>query len=131
MPLVRIDVLSERNADNLTALGDCVHQALTETVDIPPDDLFQILTAHEPGRLRYDPRYLGVERDDDIVFVNITMRRGRADEQKTALYQRIVELVEARTGVRPGNVFIGVTENGSADWSFGEGKAQRLLQDSA
>lgn len=126
MPFVRIDVLSERNADNLTALGDCVHQALIETIDIPSDDLFQLLNAHEPGRLRYDPQYLGVHRDDDIVFVSITMGRGRTDSQKTSLYKRITELVQERTGVEPRNVFISVTETGFADWSFGEGEAQRL-----
>ncbi|GAA2795597.1 tautomerase family protein [Saccharopolyspora taberi] len=127
MPFVRIDVLSERNADRLPALGDAVHEALVETIGIPGDDLFQLLNAHESGRLRYDPQYLGVRRDDDIVFVSITMGRGRTDDQKTALYKRITELVQERTGVEPRNVLINVTENGFADWSFGEGEAQRLL----
>jgi len=38
MPLVRIDVLSESNAGKLPAIGEAVHQAMTETTDVPHGD---------------------------------------------------------------------------------------------
>ncbi len=130
MPLVRIDVLSNGNPDTtatrLSAIGDAVHQAMTETISVPNDDLFQILTGHNNGGVQYDPDYLGVHRDDGIVFITITMRVGRTDEQKKALYRRIVELAAQRAEVRPDNVLICVTENQSIDWSFGNGVAQMV-----
>lgn len=126
MPLVRIDVLSEPNADRLPAIGDAVHQAMTETIDVPADDRFQILTSHAAGRLRYDPGYLGVRRDDDIVYVAITLRAGRTTDQKTALYRRATELIAEATGIEPRNVLFSLTENSEADWSMGEGVAQML-----
>ncbi|WP_409182127.1 tautomerase family protein [Amycolatopsis sp. VS8301801F10] len=126
MPLVRIDVLSEPNADRLPAIGDAVHQAMTETINVPADDRFQILNSHAPDRLRYDPSYLGVRRDDEIVYIAITMRAGRTDEQKTALYRRATELIKEATGIEPRNVFFSLTENGEADWSLGDGVAQML-----
>ncbi|MFD2473975.1 tautomerase family protein [Amycolatopsis silviterrae] len=126
MPLVRIDVLSEPNADRLPAIGDAVHQAMTETINVPADDRFQILNSHAADRLRYDPSYLGVHRDDDIVYIAITMRAGRTDEQKTALYRRATELIADATGIEPRNVFFTLTENHEADWSLGEGVAQML-----
>jgi phenylpyruvate tautomerase PptA (4-oxalocrotonate tautomerase family) len=124
MPFVRIDVTGTDH-DRLEALGRAVHDALGETIGFPPDDRFQVLTAHDGARsvLRYDD-YLGIHRDEGIVFVAITMRAGRTPEQKQALYRRIAELAQAYAGTEPRNVFVTVTENGPADWSFGHGVAQ-------
>ncbi|EPH45372.1 tautomerase family protein [Streptomyces aurantiacus] len=124
MPFVRIDVLGT-DTGRLDALGRAVHDALMETIGIPPDDRFQVLTAHDGSRgtLRHDD-YLGVRRDDGIVYVAITMRSGRTPAQKRALYRRIAELAEEYAGTEPRNVFVTVTENESVDWSLGNGVAQ-------
>jgi phenylpyruvate tautomerase PptA (4-oxalocrotonate tautomerase family) len=130
MPLVRIDALSDGNPETtqkrLAAIGAAVHQAMTETIGVPNDDFFQILNGHEHGGVRYDPDYMGIHRDEGIVFVTITMRVGRTDEQKKALYQRIIELAAEHADVRPENVLVALTENQSIDWSFGNGVAQMV-----
>lgn len=124
MPFVRIDAL-RADGDRLDALGRAVHDALGETIGFPPDDRFQVLVGHDgiSSTLRYDD-YLGVHRDDDIVFVAITMRSGRTPEQKRALYRRIAELGQEYAGTEPRNMFVTLTENESIDWSFGNGEAQ-------
>ncbi|MFJ9174747.1 tautomerase family protein [Streptomyces sp. NPDC102360] len=124
MPLVRIDALNA-DGERLQALGRAVHEALGETLGFPPDDLFQVLTSHDGvrGTIRYDD-YLGVRRDEGVVFVGITLRAGRPDEQKRALYRRIAELAHAYAGTEPRNVLVTITENRSIDWSFGDGVAQ-------
>ncbi|MEV7883445.1 tautomerase family protein [Streptomyces sp. NPDC002817] len=124
MPLVRIDTLGT-DPGRLDALGRAVHEAMVETIGIPPDDRFQVLTGHDGvnGTLRHD-EYLGVRRDDGIVYVAITMRAGRTPRQKRALYRRIAELAHAYAGTEPRNVFVTVTENASIDWSLGHGVAQ-------
>ncbi|MFD7295151.1 tautomerase family protein [Streptomyces sp. NPDC059897] len=124
MPLVRIDALGA-DRDRLRALGRAVHDALGEALGFPADDLFQVLTSHDGvrGTLRFDD-YLGVRRDDDVVFVAITMRAGRPDGQKRALYRRIAELAQEYAGTEPRNVLVTITENQSIDWSFGDGIAQ-------
>lgn len=124
MPLVRIDAL-RAGPDRLAALGRAVHDALVETIGFPPDDRFQILTDHDgiTSTLRHGT-YLGVQRDDGIVYITLTMRAGRPPEQKQALYRRIAELAHAYAGTEPRNVFITVTENASIDWSLGHGEAQ-------
>ncbi|MGI5347124.1 tautomerase family protein [Streptomyces sp. CA-250714] len=124
MPFVRIDAL-RADADRLDALGRAVHDALVETLGIPPDDRFQILVGHDgtTSTLRHGT-YLGVRRDDGIVYVAITMRSGRTPAQKQALYRRIAELAEEYAGTEPRNMFITVTENESIDWSLGNGAAQ-------
>ncbi|MEV0643890.1 tautomerase family protein [Phytomonospora sp. NPDC050363] len=123
MPFVRIDTL-RAGPERLGALGRAVHEALGETMGFPPDDLFQVLTDHDGtgGTLRYGG-YLGVRRDDGIVYVAITMRSGRPAVQKRELYRRIAELAGEYAGTEARNVFVTVTENEPADWSFGHGLA--------
>ncbi len=75
------------------------------------------------GAFRYED-YMGVHRDDGLVFVSLTMRSGRTPEMKKALYRRIAELAQEYAGTEPRNVFIGLTENEAVDWSFGNGEAQ-------
>ncbi|MBV9845779.1 MAG: tautomerase family protein [Kutzneria sp.] len=124
MPFVRIDTL-RADDKRLEALGRAVHDALVESIGIPRDDLFQVLTNHDGARsvLRYDDGYLGVHRDDDVVFVTITMRSGRTVEQKRALYRRIAELAERYANTQPRNMLVMISENELIDWSFGEGVA--------
>ncbi|GHD08218.1 tautomerase [Streptomyces violarus] len=126
MPLVRIDTL-RAGPERLAAIGRAVHDALRETIGIPPDDRFQILRDHDgtSGALRYDD-YLGVHRDDGIAYIAITLRSGRTPAQKQALFRRIAELAQAYADTEPRNVFVVLTENESADWSLGEGLAQYL-----
>ncbi|GGX37732.1 tautomerase family protein [Streptomyces noursei] len=124
MPFVRIDAL-RADGERLGALGRAVRDALIETIGIPPDDHFQVLVGHDGvnSTLRHGT-YLGVQRDDGIVYVAITLRAGRTDEQKQALYRRIAELAQEYAGTEPRNVFVTLTENQSIDWSLGHGVAQ-------
>jgi 4-oxalocrotonate tautomerase len=129
MPLVRIDLHQGHSEEELAAIGDVVHQSMVETIGVPADDRFQVITEHQPGRLRYDPHYLGVDRDDGIVLIQITLARGRPVERKEALYRQIAEGLGERAGIAPGNVFVGLVEVGREDWSFGEGVAQYAVAD--
>ncbi|WP_405778165.1 tautomerase family protein [Streptomyces sp. NBC_00859] len=126
MPLVRIDVLG-CDTERLAALGRAVQEALTETMGFPDDDRFQILTGHDGERsLLHHGTYLGVQRDDGIVYVSITLRAGRPASQKQELYRRIAELAQEYADTEPRNVFVALTENTDADWSLGYGEAQYL-----
>ncbi|CAM5672029.1 hypothetical protein SALBM311S_06069 [Streptomyces alboniger] len=126
MPLVRIDAM-HCDAQRLKALGRAVHEALGETMGFPDEDHFQILTGHdgEHGLLRHGT-YLGVQRDEGIVYVAITLRAGRPATQKQALYRRIAELAQEYAGTEQRNMFVVLTENDNADWSLGNGDAQYL-----
>jgi 4-oxalocrotonate tautomerase len=124
MPLIRISLRAGQPPERRRAIADAVHQALTEATDVPADDRFQIVTEHEADALIYDRHYLGIERSDDIVMIQIAWRRGRPVAMKQALYRAIAERLGAAAGVRPQDVFIGLIENDLADWSFGDGVAQ-------
>ena len=131
MPLVRIDAL-RADSDRLDALGRAVHEALVETIGIPSDDRFQVLVSHDgiSSTLRYED-FLGIHRDDGIVYVAITMRSGRSPALKQALYRRIAELAHEYAGTVARNLFITLSENESIDWSFGDGVAQYVATSDA
>jgi phenylpyruvate tautomerase PptA (4-oxalocrotonate tautomerase family) len=125
MPFVRISVMRGKSAEYRTAISEAVHQAMVETIDVPQDDRFQVFHECEPDGLIYDPTYLGIERSNDLLILQITMRRGRTVEQKKAFYRRLVSLLAENPGVRSQDVFVNLIENSGADWSFGNGEAQR------
>jgi 4-oxalocrotonate tautomerase len=77
MPQVRISLREGKSEPYRKALADGVHQAMVEAIEIPPEDRFQITTEHSANDLIYDPTYLGVQRSDDIVMVQITLSAGR------------------------------------------------------
>ena len=123
MPLVRISILKGRSAAQKRALGDAVHRALVETMDVPALDRFQVITEHEPGDLVYDPEYLGIHRTDDVAFIQVTLSRGRSLAQKRTLYRGVAANLHGSTGLRPEDVFVSLVEVGREDWSFGNGIA--------
>ena len=124
MPLVRISLREGTSAQYRQALADGVHQALVEAIEIPAQDRFQIVTEHPANGLIYDPSYLGVERSDKIVLVQITLSGGRKPAQKKKLFQRMSEILAKNPGLRPQDLFINLVEVAWENWSFGNGEAQ-------
>lgn len=127
MPLVRISLREGKSEQYRRAIADGVHQAMVESIDAPQQDRFQVITEHRPNDLVYDPSYLGIERSDDIVIVQITLSAGRKPAQKRKLYRRMAELLTKDPGIRPQDLMINLVEVAWENWSFGNGEAQYIL----
>jgi phenylpyruvate tautomerase PptA (4-oxalocrotonate tautomerase family) len=126
MPFVRIFLRAGTTAEYRKALGDGVHRAMVEAIAIPPDDHFQVISEHAAGELIYDPQYLGVQRSDRVVFVQITMSAGRKPQQKRKLFKRMAEILEETAGLRKQDLLVNVVETVWENWSFGKGEAQYM-----
>ncbi len=124
MPLVRIDLREGTSPDYRSVLGDGVHRAMIEALAIPPDDRFQVITEHPPEGLIYDRTYLGIQRSDKVVFVQITLSVGRKPQQKRKLFQRMAEILAESPGLKPQDLVINLVEVSWENWSFGNGEAQ-------
>jgi 4-oxalocrotonate tautomerase len=122
MPLVRISLARGRTPEARHAIGDAIHRALVETIDVPPLDRFQLITEHAADDLVYDPAYLGIRRTDGIVIAQITITAGRTLEKKRALFHRIADNL-AVLGVRREDVWVNLVEVPKENWSFGNGVA--------
>ena len=126
MPLIRIDVIEGYSDADLAEISAAVHRGLVEVFGVPERDQFQIVTEHRPGRLIYNQSYLGIERTDGIVVVQVLFSTGRTDEQKKSFYALVTKEIGERTKIRSEDVMITLAENTRSDWSFGNGVAQYL-----
>ncbi|TMA24070.1 MAG: tautomerase family protein [Deltaproteobacteria bacterium] len=124
MPLVRVSVRAGKGKEHLAAIGESIHQSLMETINVPAGDRFQIFTEHEKGTLVIDPAYLGIQRSDEAILVQITISLGRTLEMKKALFARIAERLAKSPGLRKEDVFVNLVEVTKENWSFGNGIAQ-------
>ncbi|HJH01020.1 MAG TPA: tautomerase family protein [Aerococcus urinaeequi] len=124
MPLVRIDLLEGKSADFKTQLGELVHEAMLETISIPEEDKFQVINDVKSEELVFSTNYLGIDRTEGVVFIQITMNEGRTTEVKKALYKTIADKLNSQLEIRKEDVLINLIEVNKENWSFGNGIGQ-------
>ena len=124
MPLARVSMRRGKPAIYRKAILDGLYQALRETFDVPEGDRFMVLTEHDQDDFVYGADYLGIQRSDDLVIIQITVSNTRNVEQKQKLYRRIAEKLTENPGLRPEDIFINLLEVLPENWSFGHGEAQ-------
>jgi 4-oxalocrotonate tautomerase len=126
MPLVRIDLAQGTSLEYRKSIAEGVHRAMVESLAVPEEDRFQVVTEHSPGELIFSKSYLGVSHSDKIVLVQITLSAGRKPQQKRKFFKRVVELLAASPGVAPQDVIINLVEVAWENWSFGNGDAHYM-----
>jgi phenylpyruvate tautomerase PptA (4-oxalocrotonate tautomerase family) len=104
--------------------GEIVYRAMVDTINVPLNDNFQIITEHDAGGLIYDAGYLGIPRTDGIIVIQITLNEGRTVEAKKAFFKAVAERLHSDLGVRKEDVLINLVEVKKENWSFGNGVAQ-------
>ncbi|HEY8608279.1 MAG TPA: tautomerase family protein [Noviherbaspirillum sp.] len=124
MPLAHIALRAGKPETYRQAIFDNVYRALHETFNVPEDDQFMTITEHDAANFRYGATYLGVNRSDDLVYIQITANNTRTLDQKKALFRRIAELLADSPGLRPEDVFVSLVEVSKENWSLGHGLAQ-------
>lgn len=127
MPFTRIAIPSDTPPTQRAAIARAVHDAMVAAINMPEDDFFQLLSEYQPGDFYFDRAFLGYQRSDRVVVVQITLRRGRSDSMKRDLYARIAANLEKAGDIRPHDVFIYLVENDFSDWSVGGGRMSMEL----
>lgn len=129
MPFVHTHLPQATDSTKREAIVQGIHQALVEGIGMPQDELFNRVHAYAPGQFACSRSFNGVARSDQVIVVEITMRRGRSDAMKRALYAAIAEQLHTRAQVAPADVFVFLHENDYSDWSVGHGRfAMELKQ---
>ncbi|MBR2130515.1 tautomerase family protein [Aerococcus sp.] len=124
MPLVRIDLLEGKTAEIKSQLGELVYESMLETIGIPEEDKFVVVNDLKAEELIFSTNYLGVDRTEGIVIIQITMNEGRTTEVKKALYKTVADKLNNQLDIRKEDVFINLVEVNKENWSFGNGIAQ-------
>jgi phenylpyruvate tautomerase PptA (4-oxalocrotonate tautomerase family) len=122
MPLVRISLLQGPDGFG-RKVGAVVYRTMVDTIGVPPNDNFQVITEHSRDTLVFDRSYLGIERSDGFINVQITLSEGRTLEKKRLLYRTLAERLQRELNVRPEDLFISLIEVKKENWSFGHGVA--------
>lgn len=124
MPYVRVDLVRGKPADYRGEIGAVIYEAMIETLGVPVDDRFQVITEHPDENFVADPGYLGITRTEDCVFIQVTLNAGRTVDVKRAFYRAVADGLHQRLGLRREDVFISLVEVPKENWSFGDGEAQ-------
>jgi 4-oxalocrotonate tautomerase len=126
MPLTRVSLRRGKPAAYRKAILEGLYQAMRETFDVPEGDRFMTIVEHDGDDFVYGADYLGINRSDDLVIIQLTVSNTRPRAQKQKLYRRIIELLTKDPGLRAEDVFINLVEVLPENWSFGNGEAQYI-----
>jgi 4-oxalocrotonate tautomerase len=124
MPFVRIDLMQGKDDTYRATIGDVVYEAMRRTLDVPENDRFQVIAEHGAANFIVDRTYFGIERTDDCIVIQVTLRAGRDVAKKRAFYKAVADGLHERLTLRREDVFINLVEVKAEDWSFGNGEAQ-------
>src|SRR6478609_8400863 len=126
MPLVKVNLLKGRSAEEKNSIGASIHTALVSTLEVPDADRYQLFNEYDGESLRHTGGYLGMTYTDQLLIIEITVSEGDDDEHKKSLLAEINRNLVAAGVVGGDDVFVLITEVGRANVSFGQGLAQRL-----
>jgi 4-oxalocrotonate tautomerase len=130
MPLVHVSLRRGKPAAHRQAILDGIYRALRATFDVPDEDRFMTITEHDEADFSYSRTYLGINRTDDLVMIQLTVSNTRPVEKKKALFRQIAANLTADPGLRPEDILINLVEVLPENWSFGHGIAQYVADKS-
>jgi len=82
MPFTQISLKKGTSVEFRGALMEEIYLAMRESIGIPENDRFAIITELEPGNFNHSGDYAGISRSDNVVFIQITLNAGRTVELK-------------------------------------------------
>jgi phenylpyruvate tautomerase PptA (4-oxalocrotonate tautomerase family) len=125
MPLVKVNLLKGRSAEEKDAIAASIQAALVSTLSVPDEDRYQLFNEYDGESLRHTSGYLGLTYTERLLIVEITFLVGRDDGLKKSLLAAINRNLVASGVIGGDDVFVLITEIGRANVSFGRGLAQR------
>ena len=123
MPLVRIDLPESIDATTARQVGEAIHQAMIDVINVPSGDKFQIIAWQPAAGRNVTTDYLGIRYSEKLVLIQITLNQGRTEQLKRTFYRRVADDL-ARLGLRKQDVIINLVEVAKENWSFGDGEMQ-------
>jgi len=122
VPLARVDLIEGKSAEYRKTIGDVIYDAQIGVLNAPKDDRFQVITEHPADGLIFDPRFLGIRRTADCVFIQVTLNEGRTADTKQAFYKAVADGLHDRLKLRREDVVINLVEVKKENWFYGEAR---------
>ena len=129
MPFIHTQVPSIMQKSQIERVVHGIHNALVSAIGMPTDELFNRVHRYQPDEFWFSKTFNGVQRSEQVVVVEITLRRGRSDAMKRDLCALVAQNLERDANIRPADVMVFCHENDHSDWSVGHGQmAMALVQ---
>ena len=125
MPLVKVNLLKGRSAEEKDSIAASIQTALVSTLEVHDDNRYQLFNEYDGENFRHTSGYLGMTYTDQLLVIEITVREGDDDEHNKSFLAAINRNLVAAGVVGGDDVFVLITEIGGANVSFGRGLAQR------
>lgn len=125
MPFVKIMIDKSIVKENKEVISNSIHNSLIECFKIPIKDKFQVFIDVDKENLVFPDEYLG-NSYSNILFIYITCKGGRTNEQKRKLYELCAKSICEKTKIKKDDIFITIVESDQNNWSFGNGIAQLM-----
>jgi phenylpyruvate tautomerase PptA (4-oxalocrotonate tautomerase family) len=106
------------------AMGNALNQSLVQGLGIPPGDRFIMISEHGDDELFIDPTFMGMNRTQNAMIVNVMIGAHRPLSDKRALMAAITRLLNEAVGIVPDDVFIALVPVPNENFSFGRGVPQ-------
>ncbi|MGU7768669.1 tautomerase family protein [Burkholderia sp. MR1-5-21] len=106
------------------AMGNALNQSLVESLNIPKEDRFVILSEHGEDELFIHPTFMDMNRTPNAMIVTVLIGAHRPTSDKKALLAAIPRILERDVGISQDDVFIALVPVPNENFSFGRGIAQ-------
>lgn len=113
MPLVKLHVPTGLTTPTREALVTEIRSAMVQTLGIRPEAGHVIL-------YESDERAAHESINSGFVWVEVAAYAGRSTEQKQALLEAFLRIIEARTGLRSLDVNLVILESDKSNWAGGK-----------
>ncbi|MFT6255008.1 MAG: phenylpyruvate tautomerase PptA (4-oxalocrotonate tautomerase family) [Granulosicoccus sp.] len=121
MPIIRTAIPQHTSQETKEVIVQGIHDALVAAISMPEDELFNIVSLYAKEDFFYNRSFNGIARSDNVICIEITMRRGRSDAMKKAMYAAISRNLNEKANISPKDILIFTHENDYSDWSVGNG----------
>ncbi|WEG72411.1 tautomerase family protein [Vagococcus intermedius] len=128
MPLIKVSVVKGHDPILLKNMLDDIHNCVVKAFNVPFGDRYQVLNEIDESFLILEDTGLGFTRTSQRLLIEITSRQ-RSEHEKVTFYKLVNETLHQTYQINKQDIIISFTENGNADWSFSDGKAQFLTGD--
>ena len=85
-------------------------------------DNFIVINEHSPENLIFDKTFLGFNRSDDFILIQITSTVGNNIDAKLAVFKYLSTELNKKLGLRPDDLMVNMVYVDRSDWSFGNGE---------
>lgn len=123
MPFTRISIRPGRSKAEKQTIMEQIYLAMRHTFAVAEGDRFMVVNEYAAEDFTYDAKYLGIDRTEKVIVIEITCNNTRTIDQKKSLYRDLVSRLEKSGGVRPDDVIVCLVEVAKENWSMGKGIA--------